>query len=257
MRIIDSIVARYRNFKIKYWRFFPEGRHLASLRNIHKGRRCFIIGNGPSLRVEDLNRIAQNGDITFGFNRIYHIFDQTDWRPTYYLSQDYKTLTSSVEEINENLSQIKYIPIETKWYDGVRLTNARCFHIKDIRIGDKYGFSDDISRYVVASNTVAYTAMQFAVYMGIKDIYLIGVDHHFQKSMNSRGEIVVDPNAKDYFVANYANEKGDLYIPRLDLSTLTYISAKEYADAHGVNIFNATRGGKLEVFPRVDIDTLF
>ena len=258
MRIVDAIIARCRNLKIKYWSISPEGRKLASLRNIHKDKRCFIIGNGPSLCVEDLDRIAKNGDISFGFNRIYHIFDQTNWRPTYFMSQDYKMLIASVSEINKISLQNKFVPIETKWYNGVNIKNAKYFHIKNCRIGERYGFSDDIARSVVASNTVAYTAMQFAVYMGIKEIYLIGVDHQFQKSMNSNGEIEVNPDVKDYFIANYTKDNEDVYhAPRLDLSTLTYVSAKEYADAHNIKIYNATRGGKLEVFPRVDFDSLF
>lgn len=42
--------------------------------------------------------------------------------------------------------------------------------------------------------------MQLAVYMGITEIYLIGTDHHFHTSMNAKGEIIIDPKAKDYFV---------------------------------------------------------
>lgn len=34
------------------------------------------------------------------------------------------------------------------------------------------------------------------------------------------------------------------------------MEAKQYADTHGVRIFNATRGGKLDVFERVDLDEI-
>ena len=51
--------------------------------------------------------------------------------------------------------------------------------------------------------------------------------------------------------------KDQLYIPNTDQSTLTFLAAKRYADAHGIKIYNATRGGKLEVFPRVEFDSLF
>ena len=118
-------------------------------------------------------------------------------------------------------------------------------------------FSDNIAKYVVNSKTVVFTAIQFAVYMGMKEIYLMGVDHHFHTSINSQGEIVVDPTAKDYFSDDYNRDRENLYIPNTDLSTLTYVAAKEYADTHGIEIYNATRGGKLEVFPRVDFDFLF
>jgi hypothetical protein len=35
------------------------------------------------------------------------------------------------------------------------------------------------------------------------------------------------------------------------------MSAKEYADEHGIKILNATRGGELEVYDRVCFDSLF
>ena len=257
MRIVDSIIARYRNFKAKHWHLFPAGRYIASLKNIHKGKRCFIIGNGPSLTVADLNKIADNGEITFGFNRIYKIFPETNWRPTYYFSQDYKLLYGSIKEVNELSLPNKFIPIELHWHEHLNSKGVKYFHMINQHEGAKYAFSDDVSKYVVASNTVTYTAIQFAVYMGITDIYMIGIDHSFQKVLDSEGNIIEDPNAKDYFIPNYTTEQEDVYIPRLDLSTLTYVSAKEYADSHNINIYNATRGGKLEVFPRVDFDSLF
>lgn len=257
MSVIDSIRARFRAFKMKHWQLFEEGRRLASLKNIYEGRRCFIIGNGPSLQAADLDKIAANGDVTFAFNRIYKIFPQTNWRPTYYLSQDKKMLFRSHQEISELDIENKFIPIEIKWDYGIDIKGASYFNFINKFEDERYQFSNDISRCVIASNTVAYSAIQFAVYMGIREIYMIGVDHSFQKVMNSNGEIIIDNSAKDYFIPNYTTEQEDVYIPRLDLSTLTYISAKEYADKHNIKIYNATRGGKLEVFPRVDFDTLF
>ncbi len=37
----------------------------------------------------------------------------------------------------------------------------------------------------------------------------------------------------------------------------SYELCKEFAEKNGVKIYNATRGGKLEVFERVDFDSLF
>ena len=122
---------------------------------------------------------------------------------------------------------------------------------------DEIDFSEDVARYVANSKTVVYTAIQFAVYMGIREIYLIGVDHHFHISQNDKGEIVVDPTVKDYFSDAYNQDKANLYVPNTDRSTLTFMAARKYADAHGIKIYNATRGGKLEVFERVDLDSLF
>lgn len=55
---------------------------LKKFKNIHKGQRCFIIGTGPSLTVEDLELLKD--EICFGSNRIFEIYPRTSWRPTYY-----------------------------------------------------------------------------------------------------------------------------------------------------------------------------
>ena len=102
-----------------------------------------------------------------------------------------------------------------------------------------------------------YTAAQLAAYMGFKEIYLIGVDHHFHISQNNAGEIIVDDSVKDYFSEKYNTDKENLYIPNTEKSTLTYVAMKEQCERRGIRVFNATRGGKLEVFKRVDFGSLF
>ncbi len=47
-------------------------RQLAALKDIHRGERCFIIGNGPSLKQTDLSRLKD--EFTFGMNRFYLMF---------------------------------------------------------------------------------------------------------------------------------------------------------------------------------------
>ena len=256
MNIYKSIIARYRNYKVAHWASFPEGKALQQLKDMHAGKRCFIIGNGPSLTAEDLTRIHENGDISFAFNRIFNIFPQTAWRPTYYISQDEKMLPGCINEVNAIEALKKFVPIELDWYYDIHLDGITPFHIVTEETDD-IDFSEDISKYLANSKTVVYTAMQFAVYMGIKEIYLIGVDHHFHISQNDKGEIIVDPNAKDYFSDAYNQDKANLYIPNTDKSTLTFMAARRFADAHNIHIYNATRGGKLEVFERRDFDTLF
>ncbi|WP_304960427.1 6-hydroxymethylpterin diphosphokinase MptE-like protein [Thomasclavelia cocleata] len=257
MQLFKSIKARSIRFKARHYYLFKEGRRLKKLKNIHLGKRCFIIGNGPSLKAEDLSKLYKNNEITFAFNRIYHIFDQTKWRPTYYISQDEKMLAGCIEEV-ENLSAlIKFIPAEMKWYYNLDIKDVLPFHIITKENNNLPSFSTDISKSIINSKTVVYTALQIAYYMGIKEIYLIGVDHHFHMSMNSNGEIIIDNSVKDYFSEDYNQDKDNLYIPNTDESTFTYVAAKRFAANHDLKIYNATRGGKLEVFDRVDLDNLF
>ena len=83
------------------------------------------------------------------------------------------------------------------------------------------------------------------------------MDHHFHISQNNQGEIVVDNSVKDYFTDKYNEDKEKLYIPNTERSTLTYVAMKQHCEARGIRVYNATRGGKLEVFPRVEFDSLF
>lgn len=253
----NRIEERYRTYCLNHFPSTRWGKQLQSLKRKYSGKRCFIIGNGPSLRAEDLNRLKN--EYTFAFNRIYYIFDQTDWRPTFYCTQDDKIATSSVDEINSKIkTPFIFAPINLKWYYGIDLHTNYFFNQLRAEAETKCPeFSEDISSWIGVGNTVAYTAMQLAAYMGFTEIYLLGIDHSFHTYQDQKGNIITDPTAKDYFCSDYSNVKESLFVPRLDLSTLSYMAAQKYAETHPVKIYNATRGGKLEVFPRVDFDALF
>lgn len=235
------------------------GKTIAQYKNAFSGRRCFFIGNGPSLRAEDLTRLHESGEITFAFNRIYNIFDQTPWRPTFYISQDEKMLGGCADIVNGLEFREKFIPIQLHWWHDIHIKDGLYFNIAGQREGDPLGFafSDDIAKCIYNSSTGMYTAAQIAAYMGFTEIYFIGVDHHFHISQNNKGEVIVDNSAKDYFTDKYNEDKATLYIPNTEKSTLTYIAMKNHCDARNIQVFNATRGGKLEVFPRVDFESLF
>jgi hypothetical protein len=243
-----------RNFKkTKY------GKRIAQFQGKYAGQRCFLIGNGPSLRAEDLTAIHNAGIPTFAFNRVYNIFDRTPWRPTFYISQDEKMLAGCADTVSALELPVKFIPIQLNWWHDIAINDARYFNILPQNTEDPmaFGFSDDIAVGIYNSSTGMYTAAQIAVYMGFTEIYFIGVDHHFRISQNSKGEVVVDNTVKDYFTEKYNEDKANLYIPNTEKSTLTYVAMKNHCDSRGVRVYNATRGGKLEVFPRRDFDALF
>ena len=61
----------------------------------------------------------------------------------------------------------------------------------------------------------------------------------------------------NHFIKNY-REKGQVvnYAP-LDIMQGAYENANKVCSNNNIRIFNATRGGHLEVFKRVDFDSLF
>ena len=264
MRLLERVKASYEARIEQPWvkAHFdktPYGRTLEGYKGKYKNKRCFFIGNGPSLCAEDLTKLYNSGDVTFAFNRIYNIFDQTLWRPTFYISQDEKMLMGCAEIVDQLPGLVKFIPINLLWYYNINIHDANWFLMrpsseeKDVL----FDFSDEVNKQIFQASTGMYTAAQLAAYMGFKEIYFIGVDHHFRTSINNQGEIIVDTSVKDYFSEKYNEDKANLYIPNTEKSTLTYAAMKFHCDQRGIKIFNATRGGKLEIFPRVDFDSLF
>ncbi len=220
------------------------------LKKSSEGKRCFIVGNGPSLLVSDLEKL--NDEICFGSHRIYEIYDKTTWRPTYYCAQDSRLIKKSAKDISKMQIQNKFIGLEEltlypKINDAIYL---------NMIFEDFYpklpNFSEDVSSCFYQGYTVTYMCLQMAVYMGFKEIYLLGVDHNYSVSRNPDGTISKQ-NVLDHFSENDKITN----VPELYKSTLAYQAAKEYAEAHGIKIYNATRGGKLEVFERINFEEIF
>lgn len=253
MHPIKLLKERRKSNVLKSFSKTKYSKMLREFKDIHSGEACFIIGNGPSLSAKDLITIHKSNIPSFAFNRIYLMFGKTDWRPTYFISQDEKTLKNCVCEVNEMNLKYKFIPLNLHYYYDIDIDNAFYFKMVNPET-DIVELSDDISEWVGNTNTVAITAIQFAVYMGFKKIFLIGVDHSFSTYVNDKGEIINDNTVKDYFADEYNKDKEQLYMPNLDKSTRDFIVAKQFCDKMDVEIYNSTRGGKLEVFPRVNFD---
>jgi hypothetical protein len=232
---------------------------IKKFKDIHKGERCFIVGNGPSLRIQDLEKLKNES--TFATNKIFVIFGDTSWRPTYYCIQDFQLIMSEIKSIKQNVDiENKFIAGNPLIIKNIHLPNWVYFFL-DIRrfYPNRPLFSQDISKQIFEGFTVTYASIQLAVYMGFSEIYLLGIDFNYSVSINNNNSISVN-NTKDYFSDKYMNSnefgKGTNY-PNLENSLLAYKAAKEFTEHHGIRIYNATRGGKLEVFERIDFDSLF
>lgn len=248
---------KYIEYKLNLRKYYSSESHknIKLLKDKHKGERCFIIGNGPSLTHSDLNRLQNENEITFATNRIYNIFDKTDWRPTYYIVQDFVLLNEIQEKAFKVEAKEKFFPINMKWQYNWSFNDAQYFHINTENYYPNLPkFSSDISKQIYEGYTVTYGALQLAMYLGFKDIYLLGVDFNYSVAINNNGEIIKQNGVKDYFSDDH---NLNLNLPNMDNSLLAFKAAKKYADDNFINIFNATRGGKLEVFKRVDFDEIF
>ena len=221
---------------------------IEKLKDINKGETCFIIGHGPSIRMSDLDTISKAGIASFGMNYMSDMINNSSWRPDYYVVCD-----KAVEDIYEKTRWDEYTKgkcfiadMNKKFLEGNTSDKNIRYHSIRNTVGGKTEFSDDVSRKVCFGATVAYDCIQFAVYLGFKQIYLLGMDLVPYKKDD------VSPSQYTHFYKG--NDNGKLWI---NIIVNAYESAKCYAEQHGIKIYNATRGGYLEVFERVDFDDLF
>ena len=227
---------------------------ISDFKEIHKGKRCFIIGNGPSLKMEDLDRLKN--EYCFGVNRIYLSFDETEWRPSYYVIQDRNMLLNYVEEIEELDLPIKFVPGYMEENFSNKKGNVFFYnYVRRLFDGSEAEFSFDVSNQTFEGGTVTYLCMQLAVYMGFTEIYLLGNDFTYSVEKTDEG-IHVNP-VQDYFSEKYITSGEKRFFPRIDLCQKGFEKALEESKIHNFKIYNATRGGRLEVFERVDFDSLF
>lgn len=242
---------------------FQKGKFtIQGYRNLYDGKRCFIIGNGPSLTIRDLDRLKESGDISIASNSIYNLFPKTEWRPTIYTVHDFQEIKKTRDKISEVKSDLKIVAMSAtgRIYD---IDGAVLLRLIEPSEGEIH-FSDDISECVYDGGTVTYVSIQCAVYMGFREIILLGVDHSFAREKTKDGQIITNKGVTNHFQdyqtkefwGNGQKDEEAVIFP-LDFATNAFIAARRYADEHGVRILNATRGGKLEVFDRVNFDSLF
>lgn len=229
---------------------------LDNLKNVLNSRRAFLIGNGPSLCIEDINKLKS--EVCFGCNRITELYKSTSWRLTGYFFADPIFINSTIKKYEDilticNENTYVFTSILSNVYEKWRGDFNNLFFVRTKRTSENK-FSEDIKEGLAAGGTSLYDLLQIMVFMGIKEIYLLGVDFSFHKEAFKNGEVKVNENIKNHPKEIGQDVQGIYYVDQI-LEGWKF--AKKYADSHGIKIYNATRGGKLEVFERVNFDDLF
>jgi hypothetical protein len=247
-RRILSLVSRLRLLKGKY-----------------KGQRCFIMGNGPSLNEMDLNLFE--GENMWCTNRAYLLFDRVSWRPKFYTGVDRRVIPDIANELNELAEQLPdttfFWPI-VFFQDGVIRDHNRAFWFHEKTVDEsRYPeavFSEDCVDYVVHPRTVTISAIQLASYLGFNPIYLIGCDTNYvipaattilEEGDSHRLTSTAD-NDPNHFDARYFGAGKKWHAPHPEKMIEHYRCIRRFCDSKGTKIINATVGGMLEEFPRMD-----
>lgn len=238
-----------------------------ALKDRHAGSRCFILGAGSSIAQQDLNKLA--GEYVISVSNTFVHPEYSSIRPRYHV------LPAIL------LGHDKYYPKE-KFIDWLKDMESRTldaemfFHIGDREMIESNGLFRgrtlhwiEYAPWAGSVNTpidlskvptiwsVSELAITTAIYLGFKEIYLIGMDHDW-----FNGPLV-------YF---YDANKDHKMHPTEKLLQQHGVDAefqmrrhadifRKYKYLYGLkqNIFNANANPNhyLDVFPKVEYESLF
>ncbi|HEX7973843.1 MAG TPA: 6-hydroxymethylpterin diphosphokinase MptE-like protein [Anaerolineales bacterium] len=228
-------------------------RRLAELKDIHRGQRAFIIGNGPSLKQIDLSRLR--GECTFGMNRFYLAFPELGFQTTYYLSVNSLVIEQCAEDI-----RALPIPKFLSWRSRDLIARAGPPTEDTIFLHTTYSgpkFAEDVRGRLWESATVTYVALQLAFHMGFETVILIGVDHNYNTQGKPNTTVVSQGDDPNHFHTGYFGKGFRWQLPDLETNERGYHMARQAYQAAGRRVLDATVGGKLTVFPKVEYNSLF
>lgn len=223
---------------------------IESLKGKYKGKRCFIIGNGPSLNKQDLTFLKD--EFTIGSNYIYMNYEKMGFYPSIFTIVNYLVAEQRIDEINNLQESIKVFPY---FLNYCIKKDERTFFLNSAAVKE---FSTDVTKNISWQSTVTFFNMQLAYYLGFDEVYLIGVDNSYIQPKDGKEGAMIDQKEddKNHFCGTYFKgltwQKADT-----DAMEYVYYLTKEVFDKSKQNIYNATHGGRLEVFERVNYESLF
>lgn len=238
---------------LKTKRGIINSRNISNLSQLHANKRCFIIGNGPSLLKCDVSLLKN--EITIASNNQFLMWEEMGFKPSYYTVEDRLTAQLRKEEINNLSGTNKIYPFDLS---DILLPLPDVNYINFIRHYKGFPkFSVNFDEVAYWGGTVSFLNMQLACYLGCKEIYLIGFDHSYNVKKDANNIITSTGNEATHFHPNYFLKGQKWFDPNTERMEMAYIKAKQVLSASGVKVYNATVGGKLEVYERIDYNTLF
>ena len=245
------------------------------LENAHDGERCFILGTGPSINKMDLSHLQT--ETAIALNSFFLHEDYREICPTYHaysgLAPHRKIMTDELglewyQELEESTAGITLLLnyLDREFIQGHRLLQEHTVfyfqYSEDWKLLSHAHKGIDATQLLFPGKNVAVMAIQIAVYMGCKEIYLLGMDHDW-----------LVRHMLDLNTHFYNDEKDALteHGKRVHWNTIDwsgefnlhyklwrqYEALNQYAEDMSIDIFNVTPGGILDVFERVDYEALF
>jgi hypothetical protein len=236
------------------------------LNNRHAEERCFILATGPSIKKQDLKLLR--GETCIALSNLFVHPDYKFIEPSYHCVAGYHKpipkrgwaeWLGQMESATDNASMFFSLAdredIERKGLFSKRVIHYLQYgNLSEIPRGEL-----DITRCLPNPQSVTIMALEVALYMGFKNIYLLGCDHDWLLHLGT-SQHFYEENQHALVRAGYDEWDGvDLGVQCQKYVRLwqQYRALWQIARRKSINIFNATEGGLLDVFPRKSYKSLF
>ena len=207
--------------------------------------------------MSDLDKIEN--EVCFASNRIDMAFDATAWRPTYYSVVDEYVALQNENAIRAVDGPLKFFP-HTFNFAVPPFEDGHYFRYNmPPNHQERPGFGTDPTvGGFYSGSTVTYVLLQLALYMGFKDVYMLGLDFSFTRPASSSGDnnIVEAQNEQNHFHKNY-RKSGEIWqYPNMNHQRMAFEKALKAYSGQGASIRNASRYSALDTFARVNFDDI-
>ena len=229
--------------------------HWAALRETIAGHDSWlVVGNGPSLRIEDLEAL---GDVpAIASNKINLLFNRTTWRPRLFTIADSLLIHKLPAEHYEDFDAVL---LPDRYGYMCRAARPLQWHyLSDEEAERKYVQGTEVltpdNGFFVGS-TVTVANIQLAIWAGAKRVYLIGVDHSYKREQAISGvNRASHAGGSDHFDPNYRKPGEIVGLASIDRMELSYHNVRLLAEKRGVEVINITRTSMLEIFKRGTVE---
>jgi hypothetical protein len=228
-------------------------RRLGKLKDIHKGKRAFVIANGPSLKYTDMSKLRN--EFTFGMNRIYLMFPELGFSTTFLTVVNDLVIEQTANDL-ATLSLPKFIAWRSRRHFPKSLSGNQLPTFLYTSYTGPH-FSTDVRGRVWEGATVTNVTLQLAFHMGFQQVILIGADHNYTATGKPNTTVISQGDDPNHFSPAYFGKGFRWQLPDLQTSEVGYAMVREAYRKAGREVLDATIGGKLTIFPKVDYDSLF
>jgi len=235
------------------------------LKGIGKGKRIFLVGNGPSLN--DMNLDLLENEDSIAMNRIELIYPKTKWRPSYYIfcssnCTDRRWGKGWSKSVVKASKEPKTTPLIWNRYKGDIEKNASesldesTIFLKSFsenKVGNDNCFSTDAEKRLDKSGTSMNVALQLAYYMEYDEVYLIGIDSNWKTLADSKKN---DKGDENHFHPDYHASIGNGEHEFWRMNT-THKTARKFYDKRGTKIMNAGINSAIDAYEKIEFENLF